>query len=199
MALEESWSQAVPWPIHDRSWMATTAEGHPVVRVSIAGRWWTLRLNDAEWSGSRRAAYQKIASGKAVAGDLLLSPGENHERIVCKTVAWLPRCQKDPDGLRPGIRKQSIEQISNHDLRDAIRANWVSFPAQVPTFPSCGWQDLQRQVAQLYFVLGWSLTSIAARYGLARQRARGILDAWKLRAARAGYIQHIPPADSVRN
>jgi hypothetical protein len=181
--------------------MATIAEGHPVVRASIADRWWTLRVNDSDWSGGRRDAYKKVASGKAVAGDLLVSPGPNHDRIVCKTTAWLPRGQKDDDGvpwvgttrLGPSVRRQSVEQMSNHDLRNAIRANWVSFPAQVPTFASCGRQDLQRKAAQLYFVLGWRVTAIAGRYNLSRQQVRGILDAWKLRAARAGYIQHIPP------
>jgi len=201
VALEESWHRATPWPIPHRAWTATLAEGQPVLRISIADRWWTLRVNDAEWSASRRAAYRKIASGKAVAGDLLLSPGQNHDGIVCKTVAWLPRGQKDDDGapwaganrVRPGIRRQSVEQIPNPDLRSAIRANWVSFPSQVPTFPSCGRQDVQRKIAQLYFVSGWRMTAIAARYRLSRQQTRDILDAWKLRAARAGYIQHIPP------
>lgn len=201
VALEKSWNQAMPCLIHNQAWKATIAEGQPAVRISIADRWWTLRLNDAEWSGGRRNTYQKIASGKAVAGDLAISPGQSHDRIVCKTVAWLPR-EQEVDGsplwvaakrLRPGIRAQSIEQIPNPDLRRAIRANWVSFPSQVPTFPSCTGHEQQRKVAQLYFVLGWSVTSIAGRYAMSRQQVRGVLDAWKLRAARAGYIQHIQP------
>ena len=114
-----------------------------------------------------------------MAGDLAISPGQSHDRIVCKTVAWLPR-EQEVDGsplwvaakrLRPGIRAQSIEQIPNPDLRRAIRANWVSFPSQVPTFPSCTGHEQQRKVAQLYFVLGWSVTSIAGRYAMSRRQS----------------------------
>jgi two-component system KDP operon response regulator KdpE len=79
-------------------------------------------------------------------------------------------------------------------LRDAIRANWVSFPSQVPTFERHDRPDLQRKLVQLYFVLGWNCENIATRYGLIHQRVRQILTTWKRRALEMGYIQYIPPA-----
>jgi hypothetical protein len=94
--------------------------------------------------------------------------------------------------LDPGIRRQSIGEIDIDKLRTAIRANWVSFPSQVPTFPTCGRTDVQRRLIQLYFLLGWRCSDIAARYGLLQGQVRAILITWKWRAANAGYIQHIP-------
>jgi two-component system, OmpR family, KDP operon response regulator KdpE len=80
------------------------------------------------------------------------------------------------------------------ELREAIRANRVSFPSQVPTFKRHDRPDLHRKLVQLYFVLGWTCESIAERYGLVHQRIRQILTTWKRRAVQAGYIQYIPPS-----
>jgi len=147
-----------------------------------------LRVNDAQWSSGRREAFQKIVSGEAAADDLLLIGGQGS--ITCKTVAWLQRAETRPSLAIPG---ECFEQMQVQDLRDEIRANGASFPAQVPVFPSCPWQNVQAGIAQLYFVLGWSIAAIAERYGISRQQARRILNEWKSRAVRAGYIQQIPP------
>jgi hypothetical protein len=71
--------------------------------------------------------------------------------------------------------------------------NLISFPGQVPVFGRHDRPDLQWRFAQLYFVLGWRCGEIAARYGVARQRAGQILKAWTARAVETGYIQVIPP------
>jgi len=81
------------------------------------------------------------------------------------------------------------------ELRLAIRANRVTFPAQVPSFDRHDRPDLQWKLAQLYFVLGWNCEGIAAKYGLIHQRVRQILRVWKRRAVEMGYIQFIPPVN----
>lgn len=219
LALEQAWRQTAPLHIQDGEWELAVAGGRRLVRVSIGNRWWALVLNGSKWSRGRRAAYESIVSGKAVTGELLLYRrstygmcGQNRLRsderlsleIVCKTVAWLPR-QDEEDSARlqsvlpagrsrldPGVRSRSIIEIEIGALREAIRANWVSFPSQVPVFPSCGLMDLQPRLVQLYFVFGWKCANIAARYGLASAQVRHILKAWRRLAANAGYIQHIP-------
>lgn len=90
-----------------------------------------------------------------------------------------------------------IESLRLDQLRAGIRANRISFPAQVPVFEKHDRPDLQRKIVQLYFVLGWKCNSIAKRYGLIRQRVQQILNTWKRRAAEMGYIQHIPPVEDV--
>jgi hypothetical protein len=91
---------------------------------------------------------------------------------------------------------ESVDVLSLNSLRAAIRANRVSFPAQVPVFHKHDRPDLQRQMVQLYFVLGWNCDQIADRYGLIRQRVQQILNTWKRRAAQTGYVQHIPEAEN---
>lgn len=126
---------------------------------------------------------------------------------MCRIVAWLPRKQVEdvkkpqdalPDRtsqLVPGVRQ--LEDIGIRDLREAIRANRVSFPSQVPTFQKHDRPGLQRKLAQLYFVLGWNCSTIGARNGLVPARVRQILNTWRHRAVKTGYIQHIPPPEAV--
>jgi len=97
--------------------------------------------------------------------------------------------------LRSGEPK--IQDLRLDQLRSEIRANRISFPAQVPVFEKHDRPDLQRKIVQLYFVLGWKCNNIAARYGLIRQRVQQILNTWKRRAAEMGYIQHIPPEEDL--
>ena len=82
-------------------------------------------------------------------------------------------------------------------LREAIRDNQVSFPSQIPTFSKHTRPDLQRKLVQLYFICGWSGPKIRARYRLGAQRFQQILSTWKSRAVELGYIQTIPPDQSV--
>ena len=95
--------------------------------------------------------------------------------------------------FRSEVEGKKVEDWRIDDLREAIRANRVSFPSQVPTFPLHERPDLQFKLAQLYFVFGWNCSAIAAKYGLIRQRVQQILNTWKRRAAQMGYLQEIPP------
>jgi hypothetical protein len=93
----------------------------------------------------------------------------------------------------------SLEVIGINHLRREIRANRVTFPAQVPVFVKHDRPDLQRKVVQLYFLSGWSTYRIATRYNLAAQRVHQVITTWKQRAIQMGYIQEIPrPHAQVR-
>jgi len=97
---------------------------------------------------------------------------------------------------------QPLDQASLHglradQLRTAVRRNLVTFPSQIPVFARHDRPDLQRRVVQLYFILGWSCETIAARYGMLRQRIGQVLNTWKRRAVETGYIQFIPPAEAL--
>jgi hypothetical protein len=213
-ALEESWVQATP---RDGVWEARIARGRPVVRVLVKDRWWELRLKSAR-SGGQRATYERIASGAAVGelsfyrvpaddkrlGNATDEDSGGHPEIMCRMVAWLP-CEQVEDAKTPqdGLlvrasrvdSSQQLEELDISDLREAIRANLVSFPSQVPTFIRHDRPDLQWRLAQLYFVLGWDCNAIGARYDVVPARVRQILNMWKRRAVETGYIQHIPPIE----
>ena len=188
------------------TWELAATEGDGLLRVYIRLHWWRLSLSTGSLSRGQRDAFQKVAGRGALAGDLMLytrfrrAPEGLLRGIVCTTVVWLSRDHRhglvrhygdrtgQPD---PGIRNCDIQQVDIGNLRDAIRANWVSFPSQVPTFPGSGDADMQRRLVQLYFVSGWRCTTLATRYGVTPEQVRHILNAWKLRAANAGYLQHI--------
>jgi transposase len=109
----------------------------------------------------------------------------------------IPFPQGDAEQKAPVERsavEPNLSEMPIDELRDAIRKNQVTFPAQVPTFPKHDRSDVQRQLVQLYFVLGWSGPKIGVRYGLRRLRVQQILNAWKRRAVELGYIQCVPPA-----
>jgi hypothetical protein len=206
--LENSWNQAAPCA---EVWEAKIVEGRPIVRMLIGHQWWELHLHNAHWSRGRRAAFESVASGVA-GGELFLYrvPADDryaHSKIRCRIVAWLPRKQvtdtKESQDTLPDrvsqldLAGRRLEDVNIQDLRAAIRANLVSFPSQVPTFQKHARPDLLQRIAQLYFVLGWDCSNIGARYELSRSRVRLILNSWKRRAAKAGYIQHIPPSEMM--
>jgi hypothetical protein len=97
----------------------------------------------------------------------------------------------------PSLADVKLENLRIDQIREALRMNSVSFPSQVPVFDRVDRPDLQQKFAQLYFVLGWSCGRIAVRYGIVRQRAGQILNAWTRRAVETGYIETIPPAESL--
>jgi hypothetical protein len=97
-----------------------------------------------------------------------------------------------------GTAETKLYEMRIDKLRLAIRKNEISFPSQVPTFPKHDRPDLQRKLAQLYFVLGWNGPRIGHRYGLSRLRVHQILSTWTRRAVESGYIQSVPPTGSVK-
>jgi hypothetical protein len=98
----------LPLPVHNQSWEATTADGRPVVRVRLGGRWWNLRLKGGPRFRSQTEAYRQIVSGEAIRGELALYRIRAHDgklagrpngdqkvkyTVVCKMVAWLARSE----------------------------------------------------------------------------------------------------------
>ena len=77
-------------------------------------------------------------------------------------------------------------------LRKAIRANRVSFPAQVPIFACQHRVEVQWRLVALYFVHGWSATRIGKRYKVTSRRVTQLLRQWVTRARTLGYLQEIP-------
>jgi hypothetical protein len=94
-------------------------------------------------------------------------------------------------GRKYFLMKTYFALMENSILRSAIQQNLVSFPSQVPAFVRHG-EDHQR-IVQLYFVRGWPISEICARYKLGRSVVRGLLSEWRIRAVGAGYIQAIHP------
>jgi hypothetical protein len=212
-ALEESVTRC------SEGWEARIANGGPVVRLLLGSHWCELRLKYDGWRTEQRRVYEKIASGEVTAElSLYREPIDNVQRdcshcdpsscpeITCRMVAWLPRGERGservPD-VTPHLSSEQgrsfcrLEDADIGDLRDALRENRISFPSQVPTFSKHDRPDLQRKLAQLYFVLGWNCSAIGTRYGLLPGRVRQVLTTWKRRAVETGYIQHIPQATSA--
>jgi len=224
VALEDALSHTARLIFHSQAWELVIVDSQPVVRLSMGNRWAAMHLNSGGWPPARWHVFESIASGKVAAGDLVVcrkrtgvdrspqrarSAKPARPRIVCKTVAWLPRqsATTGPQPVRrsqangranPRIRDLQVREIDLCNLRRAIRANWITFPSQLPAFSGCGPPDLARKLAQLYFVMGWAIEKIATRYGLCGGRVACVLNAWKARAAEAGYLQHIPPADVIK-
>lgn len=211
-AWEKTFGPDTPVLIQDRDRVELSLSGHDaIIRVFFADRWWVLRLNSGGWSAGRRTDYRHLLAGEAIALEVQLyresahvAPLHNpfvHKRrsgsgIVCRIAAWLPGGPRPENSLSDFdiLSQQDIAFMELNKLRKAIRSNRVSFPAQVPIFPGCCHRtDLQRCLVQLYFVLGWSCSGIAARYRMVPRQVRHILKTWKQRAAKSGYIQPIPP------
>jgi signal transduction histidine kinase len=87
------------------------------------------------------------------------------------------------------MRTSITNELMLSQLRDAIRTNQVSFPAQVPTFTKPHRPGIERQVVQLYFVRGWRSGTIARRYDCSPMHVRQILTRWKRHALVAGYAR----------
>ena len=76
----------------------------------------------------------------------------------------------------PNLRKLRLDQ-----LQEAIRANQVSFPSQVPVFIKHSHGMQQAHMVLLYFVRGWSCEQIAQRYNVTRQHIWQIVSEWRRR------------------
>jgi hypothetical protein len=89
----------------------------------------------------------------------------------------------------------NLNQLRLDQLQDAIRANQVSFPSQIPAFVNHGAGTRQCHVVLLYFVRGWSCEKIARRYDCTRQHIWQLVSEWRRRAVALGYLQVIPPVE----
>jgi hypothetical protein len=91
-----------------------------------------------------------------------------------------------------------LERLTNNTVRLAMWNGRVSFPSQIPTFEKQPRSDIQWRVVGLYFIRGWSFREIGKRYNLTPQRIMQIVDKWRIRAAKLGYIQEVPLEDPIR-
>lgn len=107
------------------------------------------------------------------------------------SVATRPSPGRSKSRLQP-LDQAALQRMRLDQLRAAVHDNLVSFPSQVPVFERHDRPDLQRRIVQLYFTFGWSCATIAARFGLLRQRVGQVLSTWRRRAVETGYIQYIP-------
>jgi hypothetical protein len=206
-AMAESPTQTVR---HNGVWEAQLSEGNPVVCLLIGSQWRKLGLKRTRSIG-QMATLEKIVSGAAIAGELFFHRGPARDapafRTLCRILTWLPReltgdTKRPRDELAARVNQSDpsvlrLEQTSIEVLRKAIRGNRASFPSQVPMFTRYDQPDLERRLVQLYFVSGWTCPDIGAKYKLTPGRVLKILDSWKRRAVKAGYIQYIPPAEDT--
>jgi hypothetical protein len=78
-------------------------------------------------------------------------------------------------------------------LRRAIRMNIVSFPSQIPSFPTGSQAAMQWRMVLLFFVRGWSVAKIAERFQVPNHRVWTLLNGWSVRAMAQGHVQVIDP------
>lgn len=120
---------AVPYPVHNAAWKAEFVETDggavPVVRVTLDGKKWTIKLRGG-WDRSRQLkAFAQIASGEALRGELAIyrqrsfgshrrtgsEKGLVQTRIMVKLVAHLPR---------PKIERKAFGQFEVRTGRSAV-------------------------------------------------------------------------------
>jgi hypothetical protein len=90
-----------------------------------------------------------------------------------------------------------LNRLRLDQLQEAIRANQVTFPSQVPVFIKHSAGKQQCHIVLLYFVLGWSCDRIAKRYEVTRQHIWQIVSEWRRHAVALGYLQVIPPLEAL--
>src|SRR5580658_3034491 len=103
------------------------------------------------------------------------------------------RSESEPQFINLSLR---LEELPLDQVQEAIRANKVSFPSQVPVLIKHAEVRLQCHVVLLYFVSGWSCEKIAKRYRCTRQRIWQIVSEWRRHAVALGYLQVIPPPEA---
>jgi hypothetical protein len=91
----------------------------------------------------------------------------------------------------------NLDRLRLDQLQEAIRANLVTFPSQVPVFIKHSPGKQQCHIVLLYFVRGWSCDRIAKRYGVTRQHIWQIVSEWRRHAVALGYLQVIPPPEAL--
>jgi hypothetical protein len=92
----------------------------------------------------------------------------------------------------------NLNKLRLDQLQEAIRANLVTFPSQVPVFIKHAAGKQQCHIVMLYFVRGWSCDRIAKRYAVTRQHIWQIVSEWRRHAVALGYLQVIPPPEILR-
>jgi len=102
-------------------------------------------------------------------------------------MAVIGQAERIPDERTAGL----FVHPGNAVLRRAVSENVVSFPSQIPVLSKQSRPDVQCRAVMLYFVRGWTMSRIGARYGLPDFRVSQILNEWAVRAFALGFIQVI--------
>jgi hypothetical protein len=90
-------------------------------------------------------------------------------------------------------RPQAPVNPGTRVLRRAIRRNIVSFPSQIPSLSKQPPDGMQWRMVLLFFIHGWSLGDVAARFKVPKHRVSQILNCWSVRALALGYVEVIDP------
>ena len=90
-----------PFSIPNQAWsVELKTEGRFVCSARIGEKRWEWRLKGGPRYRRQLAAVGKIASGEAVQGEMAIYRNGSGPEILCKMVAWLPRCeQKERSGI----------------------------------------------------------------------------------------------------
>lgn len=108
----------------------------------------------------------------------------------------LPRMRR-PDQTSAASLGLNLNKLRLDQIQEAIRANQVTFPSQVPVFIKHSQGKQQCHIVLLYFVRGWSCDRIAQRYEVTRQHIWQIVSEWRRHAVSLGYLQVIPPPEAL--
>jgi hypothetical protein len=82
-------------------------------------------------------------------------------------------------------------------FREAIQNNRIAFPQPAPKFACQSRPEIQWRAAELFLVHNWTCSRLGARYGVTRGRIWWYVRSWIDRAQTLGYLQDIPPAESL--
>jgi hypothetical protein len=78
-----------PFPVHNQSWHAMLIDSRPVVSVRLQTERRELRLKSGPQFRRQMEAFQLMARGEAVCGELAIY--QQGDALMVKMVAWLPR------------------------------------------------------------------------------------------------------------
>jgi hypothetical protein len=95
--------------------------------------------------------------------------------------------------IHRGARLKGPVNPGTRVLRRAIRGNIVSFPSQIPALSKQPPDGMQWRMVLLFFVRGWNLRNIAARFKVPKHRVAQVLNCWSVRALALGYVEVIDP------
>jgi hypothetical protein len=111
---------------------------------------------------------------------------------MLRSMRWPDQTTAAGLGLNLGL---NLNKLRLDQLQEAIRANQVTFPSQIPVFIKHSQGKQQCHMVLLYFVRGWSCERIAQRYDVTRQHIWQIVSEWRRHAVALGYLQVIPPPE----
>jgi hypothetical protein len=117
---------------------------------------------------------------------------EHRVAIYC-LVNWYKLSARRERKDRPVERaRRTLQQF-----REAIQRNEIAFPSPAPKFPCQCKPEIQWRAAELFLIHGWTCARLGARYGVTRGRIWQYVRGWIDCALALGYLEDIPPADTM--